>query len=354
MNFSVKAGDFSKPDITFDLNLNEIDLDRYLPPPDEKKTTEKERKPQASDKESQKDKPSTSKRARIDYSPLRRLVLDGTVRIGKLKVKKANIENIHLKIKGKKGIFDLNPATLSLYQGDISAKGTLGVQKDVPKTHLELNAKGIQAGPLLNDVLEKDFLEGALKARIDLDIEGDDSRLIKKTMNGKGDLLFNDGAIKGIDLSGMVRNVQAAFGLAEKGGKRPRTDFSELHAPFTIKRGIVDTPETTLASPLLRILAKGQADIVKESLNFRVEPTFVATLKGQGGTKTRTGLAVPVLVTGSFSSLKFQPDLKGILKQEIEKSLPDLQKRLMESGSKKEGLKPAKKQIKDLLKSFGQ
>jgi AsmA protein len=285
---------------------------------------------------------------------MRRLVLDGSARIGKLKIKKAKIENVDFKIKGKNGIFDLNPLTMTLYQGSIKGKGSLNVQKNVPKTAIKLKAKGVQAGRLFNDVLEKDFLEGALQAQFNLNMKGDDSGLIKKTLNGKGDLLFKDGAIKGIDLAGMIRNVQVAFGLAEKGQENPRTDFSELHAPFTIKRGLVNAPNTTLTSPLLRILAKGKADLVKESLDFRVEPKFVATIKGQGDTKTRSGVTVPVLVTGSFSSPKFRPDLEAVLKQEIEKSLPDLQKKLLDSKSTKEVLKPVEKQIKDLFKGFGQ
>ena len=243
---------------------------------------------------------------------------------------------------------------MTLYQGKINSEGVLNVQKNVPKTAFELKATSIQVGPLLNDVLEKDFLEGALLAEINLNMEGDDPILIKKTLNGEGDLLFKDGAIKGVDLAGMVRNVQVAFGLAEQGQEKPRTDFSELHAPFTIKRGLVNTPNTSLTSPLLRILAKGNADLVKESLDFRVEPKFVATIKGQGDAKTRSGVTVPVLVTGSFAAPKFRPDLEGIFKQKIEESLPDLKKNLLEGGTTKEGLKPLEKQVKDLFKGLGQ
>ncbi|UCD89079.1 MAG: AsmA family protein [Desulfobacterales bacterium] len=344
MNFSVKANNFSKPDIMFNINLDDIDLDRYLPPPSEEKPAEK----------SPKAKASKSKSKKTDYSPLRRLVLDGSARIGRLKIKKATIKNVDLKIKGKNGIFHLDPLTMTLYQGSIGSKGSLNVQKNVPKTAFKLNANGVQTGPLLNDVLQKDFLEGALQAQVNLNMKGDDPGLIKKTLNGQGNLRFKDGAIKGVDLAGMVRNVQVAFGLAEKGQEKPRTDFSELHAPFTIKRGRVNTPNTTLTSPLLRILAKGDADLVQESLDFRVEPKFVATTKGQGDTKTRTGITVPVLVTGSFSAPKFRPDLEGMLQQEIEKSLPDLKKNLLEGGTTKEGLKPVEKQVKDLFKGFGQ
>jgi len=72
-----------------------------------------------------------------------------------------------------------------------------------------------------------------------------------------------------------------------------------------------------MASPLLRVLAKGNADLVKETLDMRVEPQVVGTLKGQQDTKERSGLMIPVLVTGTFSSPKFAPDLKGMLETTI-------------------------------------
>lgn len=188
---------------------------------------------------------------------------------------------------------------------------------------MNFQMKGVQAGPLLRDLLKKDFLEGTLKAKVGIRMRGDDAERIKKTLNGKGDFLFTDGAIKGIDLAGMVRNAQAAFGLAEKGAEKPRTDFSEFHSPFTITNGVVNTPKTSLKSPFIRVLATGDANLVQETLDFRVEPKFVGTIKGQGDTTQSAGITVPVLVTGNFSSPKFRPDLESMLKQTLEKGVTD-------------------------------
>jgi AsmA protein len=220
---------------------------------------------------------------------------------------------------------------------------------------VQLDAQGIQVSPLLKDLLEKDFLEGTVQSTVVINLAGDDPEKIKSTLNGKGNFLFKDGAIVGIDLAGMVRNVKATFGLAEKGGERPRTDFSELHAPFTITNGVVNTPGTSLMSPLVRVLAAGDADLVDETLDFRVEPKFVGTLKGQGDTVQRSGLMVPVLVTGTFSSPKFRPDLKGMLKRGLEEGLPQPSelKKILPGESMEEGeSKPLEEQAKDLLKGL--
>ncbi|MDH3344108.1 MAG: AsmA family protein, partial [Desulfobacteraceae bacterium] len=342
LNISMEAGNFSNPSVTVTCDLDQIDLDRYLPPPSPEKKVAKQ--------------PETAVapvKKKTDYSPLRKLSLDGTVKIGNLKIKNAKIENVHLKLMGKNGVFNLLPITMELYQGDLSGQGRFSVEKDVPGTNVQLTLKGMQAGPLFRDVLKKDFLEGNLKANIDLTMTGDDAEQIKKTLNGNGDLLFKDGAIKGIDLAGMVNNVKAAFGLAEKSGETLRTDFSELNVPFTVKQGRANTANSTLLSPLIRLTASGTADLVSENLDFRVEPKFVATLKGQGDTQERSGLMVPVLVTGTFTSPKFRPDLEGLLKQKIEKSLPDLQKQLLPGDGQKVDPQDIGKQIKGLLKGLG-
>jgi AsmA protein len=345
LNFSVSAKDFSKPDVQFDLNLDTIDVDRYLPPQAEKKNTEE--MTQAKGPVAQQDK--------MDYTPLRRLVLDGSIRVGKLKAHGAKIQDLNLKVSGKNGRFYLKPLTAKLYGGDLSATGALDVRKDIPKTNMELHAKEIQAGPLLKDVLEKDFLEGDVQAEVALRMAGDEAENIKRTLNGKGDLLFKNGAIVGIDLAGMVRNAKAAFGLAEKKAERPKTDFSELHSSFTITDGIVDTPDTSLVSPLVRVLVAGKANLVNETLDFRVEPKFVATLKGQGDTKERSGVNVPVLVTGTFASPKFRPDLKGMLKKGLEEGIPkpsELKKIIPGQGTESEELKSLEEKGKDLLKGL--
>lgn len=345
--FTARARAFSKPDVAFDLNLDQIDLDRYLPPPDEKKAEKEPTAKKAPDKK------------KTDYTPLRKLILDGKIRIGKLKVKGANIEDVHVKVTGKNGLFNMDPFALKLYQGNVSSKGVLDVRQDTPKSNAELQAQGIQVGPLLRDVLKKDFLEGTTQAKVAIRMAGDEPEMIKRTLNGSGKFLFNDGAIVGIDLADMVRNTKAAFGLAEKGGEKPRTDFSELNSPFTITNGLVNTPGTTMASPLIRVLAKGDADLVKETLDFRVEPKFVATIKGQGDTETRSGIMVPVLVTGSFDSPKFMPDLEGIVKDQLKKGIPDasgLEKVIKGEEAPEEQTKPLEDTVKGLKKllPFGQ
>ena len=307
LTFKMNASEFSRPNLAFDLHLDQIDLDRYMPPEAEKTSAEKKAAPGSTAKQ----KSPAKKEQKTDYTPLRQLIMDGLIQINNLTVKKAKIQDVYLKITAKNGIINLDPMKLNMYQGDVAGKATVDVRKNTPKSSIKLKVKNVQVDPLLQDVAEKDILEGATHAQLSLNMKGDNAARIKKTLNGGGKLTFKDGAIKGIDLAAMVRNVKVAFGLAEKSAERPKTDFTELSAPFTIKNGLVNTPKTSLKSPLLRIIASGNADLVKETLDMRVEPKVVNTIQGQGDSSQRSGLMVPVVITGTFAKPKFRPDLKS-------------------------------------------
>ncbi|MBN1830902.1 MAG: AsmA family protein [Deltaproteobacteria bacterium] len=341
--FSGQAKDFSRPDLKVEMSLDRIDMDRYLPPSSGKKAAE----PEAS---------TGSPKKKTDYAPLRSLVLDAEIRLGEMKIQGAGLQDVLFKITGRNGLFDINPFSFKAYDGDLLTKAALDVREEVPRMSVNLEGKGLKINPLLKDVMKKDFLEGTTDAQVTLTMEGEDAERIKKTLNGKGGVQLKNGAVIGIDLNGMIRNVKASFGLAERAVERPRTDFAELIVPFSITGGVVDTPDTRLTSPLLRVAAAGKADLVRETLDFRIEPRFVATLKGQGDTKDRSGVLVPVLVRGTFASPKFDPDLKGMLKQQLEGGIPQLDdiKKMLQKDDTQDGgdAKSPKEAIEGLFKGL--
>ncbi|WP_300465249.1 AsmA family protein [Desulfobacula sp.] len=347
--FSGLAKEFSKPNLAFDLQLDGIDLDRYLPEP-------------AATKESPPSGETTAKKAdpakkKTDYGPLRKLVLDGKFKAGNVTAHGATVENVVVHVLAKNGIITMDPLGLNLYQGKIASTVELNVQKNDPRTKLTLNAAGIQAGPLMKDALQKEIIEGTLKADIGLSMAGETPDMIKQTLTGQGDISFTDGAIVGIDLAGMVRNVTSKLGMGEKPAEKPRTDFAELKIPFTAKDGLVETKGTSLMSPLIRMLVTGNVNLVKELLDLRVEPKFVTTLKGQGDTQERSGLMVPVLITGAFSSPKIRPDLKGMIGGGGIPDVEGLKKQVLgTTGDQKQNIESVKedvqKKIKGLLPGF--
>jgi AsmA protein len=331
LNLTAKATELIKPNIAFDFHLDHLNVDRYLPP-----------KPAASA-----GPPSTGRTAgmpppKSDYAPLRQLVLNGNATIGKLTAAHATAEEVNLKITARDGILALDPFALKLYQGTAVGKSAVNLKGESPEAEVQVNLDQVQINPLLKDLAGKDFLEGTTQGRITLSGRGEDPARIKRSLNGKGSFTLNDGAIVGVDLANMVRNVKAAFGAEIKAGSKPRTDFSGLIVPFTIENGVFHTPETSLKSPLLRLLAAGRADLVQETLDFRVDPKLVGTIKGQGDKKERAGIGVPIIVSGTFDRPNFRPDLEAMAKSKLDQVL----------GPSEKGSTPVKEKASDFIKGI--
>ncbi|MGD9332524.1 MAG: AsmA family protein, partial [Desulfobacterales bacterium] len=339
-NFTLAAKTFDRPDVTFDVNMDKLDLDRYRPAGDE--TAASTTAPAETAKTGGKDH-------QPDYEPLRRLIVDGRLTIGQLTAGKARLQNVRFEIAAKQGRFRIEPLAADLYGGAAKITGTFDVRQNQPRTDLAINLQNVAAGPMIKDLAQKEVIEGLLKSDIQLSFQGDDPDQIKQTLNGGGQLNFSDGALVGIDLAAMVRNVQAAFGQGTRVAEKPKTDFTEFRVPFTLQNGTFRTEAARLLSPLIRVEAQGQAELVAEQLDFRVAPKFVATIKGQGDTEDRSGVMVPVLVSGSFQKPQFAPDLEALVRQQVQKELIDSGK-LDEVFEKNEELKPLEDAAKGLLK----
>jgi len=329
ITFSATAKDFSRPDLAFKMNLDKIDADRYLPPVKEKQAAEAETAA------------ASQKKEKTDYTLLRKLVLDSAINVGEITIKGAQVKDLQAKVKGQNGIFSMAPFSLNAYEGNVAGSVGLDVRGEAPAAQATVDIKGLQIRKLIYDFMKKDIIEGTAAASMNISMTGDSADLIKKTLSGKGDIRIKNGAIVGLDLEGMVNNIKTAFGKAQSEEKKDRTVFTEFIIPFEITNGIIDTKNTSLVSKALKVKATGNADLTKESLDFRIEPTYVSG---------KNDYTVPVLVKGTFKEPKFSPDLDGLLKKSLEKGIDKLLKGKTEKNS--EESESTNDSVKGLLKGL--
>jgi AsmA protein len=310
INLSVKFHNYSRPNISFGCWLDEVDLNRYRP-------AKLSQKPGIRSKSEsiQSSGQRVSPFKRTYYNPLRQLVLKGYLAAGKIKVKNTVVQNVKATVAAKNGVLHFAPVSLQLYGGELAASASVNFRKKAPESHLRLYTKSIQLGPLLQDIWQKDFFEGTVNSQIMLRMAGDNSVQIKKSLSGKGDIRVDNGAIIGIDLLAMIRNIAGSFGISKSIEKRPKTTFTKFQFPFSITRGIIYSHKAALASSQVRINATGKADIFKERLDIRLEPILVTSRKEK---KKGSELWVPVRIFGSFSEPEFKPVLERIADTELE------------------------------------
>jgi len=337
-NIKAKGGmsGFARPAYDFDVAIDTLNVDRYLPP----RPAQPEGAPAQTPPAGGKEKP-------IDLSALKPLDLKGSVRIGRLQASNVKAANVRVDLRAKDGRLSVDPLAANLYQG--SARGSASIDANTNRFVVKQTLSGVQIGPLLRDAAEKDVLEGRGTVVLDIATQGAVVDELKRALNGSARMELRDGAVKGVDLAGAVRKVKSLFNPGDvegSGSAKERTDFSELSASFTIRNGVAHNEDLSLKSPFLRVNGSGDVNIPQNAMDYVVKTSVVASMAGQGGAERPElkGLTVPVRVSGPFDALKYKVEFSQMVRGATKEQLQQAK----EAG--REALKgAAREKLQDLL-----
>lgn len=336
---SASVSQFERPNIRYDLALNKIDLNRYLPP--------KKAQPVSEETASKEDIEIP-----LPTELLRKLTIDGTLKAGSVTFQKLQPKNTVVTVKGAKGKFNAQPIRTDIFKTRINAQVRLDVSGKAPKYAVKTDAKKIPIGEVLLAFTGKDQLSGTGSILADISTAGTHLSHLKQNLNGTAAANLTDGAVKGFNLAQSIRQAKAKMsGKTLPPSKEPlQTDFSSFIAEVTIKQGVVATNKLLVQAPFMRITGTGNVDIPKESLDYLVKTKIVGSDKGQGGQELTdlNGLTIPVKLKGAWTSPKVSLDLGSIVEQKTKAEIEKKKQAVVEETKKK-----VEEQLKDsLLKGF--
>ena len=314
---------FTSPALTFDVDIDQLDLDKYAPPG--------EGKPAAGGGAGA-DKP-------IDLTALRSLNANGKLRIGTLKASNLKASNVRLEIKAARGQVTVSPLSANLYEGAMDGALTVNAAQATPAFAIRQKLSGVSIGPLLKDLANKDMLEGKGTVTVDVRTQGATVSALKRALNGGASVNLRDGAIKGIDIARTINDAKAKLGSlkgqqTQAADKNKKTEFSELSGTFVINNGVAHNNDLSLKSPLLRVAGEGDINIGEDTVNYLVKASIVGTLKGQDGRGLNElrGVTVPVRATGPLAAPTFGIDFNALLTDTVKQKAEDMVKSKIEES----------------------
>ncbi len=219
----------------------------------------------------------------------------GTVKLGQ--------SSVVAKLDRSRVVFTLNE--VRTYDGVIkgqfvlNGRGGLSVGGD-------LTASGLAMTPLLRDLADYERLVGVGDMRLKFLGVGNTMDAIMNSLSGDGSFKLGQGEILGLDLVGMLRNLDASYR-----GAGQKTVFNSIGATFTIKDGVLRNDDLSFIAPLAKALGAGDIGIGTQTLKYRVNPVVMSAADGTGG------ISVPVLITGTWADPKFRPDLQALIDQNL-------------------------------------
>jgi AsmA protein len=317
---------FSPLKLGFDLDIDRLNVDKYLPP--EKPAAGKESAPPGG---------APAREEKIDLAALKGPDVHGAVRIGQFQANNLKMTEVKAQIALAGGRLDVAPHSMKLYGGSLA--GALSVKADGNIIALRENLTGININPLLKDLADQDLIEGHGDVRFDVATRGDTVTTLKQALDGTAAVVLKDGALKGINLAQSFRELKAMVSSKEdavqKAKATDQTDFTELTASFKITDGVAHNDDFTAKTPFLRLSGAGDIDIGRSRLDYLLKATVVETSGGQGGKELEhlRGVTVPVRASGPFDQLSYQIEFgkisaEGALKAKVDEKKKELREDL--------------------------
>ncbi len=297
---------------------------------------------------------AAANKAEIDLpvEALRGLELDARLQLAGLRYEDYRLTSPIVHVTASGGRVQLAELAANAFDGSLDASGALDVRGEVPSYAGKARVEGVSLQPLLTAVMDEDRLLGRGDVSFDLSTQGKRVDQLESGLDGTADFALRDGKVKGFDVGYLLRRAQARLeGRTEPEPEELSTDFTSITGTATVRNGVVSNDDLAGASPLLRVAGKGDVDLPREEIDYRLTATVVNTATGQGGEDLERlkQVPVPIRIKGAFSDPSISLDLESLAKEaakgEAKKRIEEeVDKRLKDEGGEK---------VKELLKGFG-
>ena len=234
--------------IVFDLNLDKITLDGYLPPQSDEEDSAAASGAGGGTGGKEGGTTQLSEAELIPVDSLRPLLLDGSLKIGELNYDTIQASNIVFNVDAKDGVLRLTKASGDTLQGGFNANGRLDVSGNTPRISFKQNVSSMQPQPVVAMALDKDLAKGIFSMDLDFSASGNSEKALVNSAKGNASMNLADGTVRGLNLYGtLVGGVNDMLGRFQGlSALIPNQESGKLPAALSEDTKIIDL--TTKAS----------------------------------------------------------------------------------------------------------
>jgi len=330
--------DTSNSAMDFALGLDQIDLDRYQPPPT--------------------GPTDSAEPIELPVDFLKPLRAKGTFNVGKITVGGAHLSKLSAGVNIGDAVARFAPLQADLYDGRYTGDIRIDMQPATPRLTMDEHMAGIDIAKLMADFADSKLLAGKGNLDMKMAASGRNGDALLKTLTGSISMNLQEGAVEGADIWYALAEAQSLLKNRKLSGvaNTKRTAFETLKASADVVNGVATNKDLTIASSLLRITGAGIVNLISTELDYTVNAAVLRAPPGADAdfTELERG-SIPVKITGTAANPKIRPDLKGLAKEQVQKVIDEHKEEVKQKvETKAEELKTkatekAKDKLKDLL-----
>jgi len=305
--------------INYDLALDQIDLDRYLP-----ETASAKQAASFSLIPTAIAAPTPAPLFPVDL--LRSFDMAGNIKAGQLIMNRLKIENINVKINQSFGFLKIEPIKGLAYNGNylgnirIDARKQQG-QSPVVTTNESLT--NVSIGPVIKTITGKDALTGKGNVSAVLNTRGQSIPALKQNLGGEIKISVSDGVLKGIDVLKTIKDTYAKYKnqASSTSTGKGETPFAKMNVSFQIQNGIMRSQDLVITSELPLIRGEGDINLNNDTIDYTLKTSLEKSLVDAVGIdKSLAGLPLRINVAGNLANPSYSVDWLRLIGRALEKS----------------------------------
>jgi AsmA protein len=304
--------------MNFTVEIDAIDVDRYLPPATEEAAT---------------GEATTAEPEPLPVETLRDLDLEGRAAIGRLVAGGLTLQNTLAVVRARDGLIRIDPSSADVYDGRYKGQLSLDVKTDVPKLSFTQSLESVQAGGILADLYAAENLQGRLQARIEGNGRGSTADELLGGLRGSVEFDLEDAVYTGADIWYEIRRAVAlAKGKAGPAvPAEPQTEITALGFAGTLEDGVLRSNRLIAEIPFIRIGGGGTFDLVQNRIDYDLQARILSRpdFPDADDLADLERITIPIEVTGDAANPRINIDLAELAKNAaVEKGKERLLKKL--------------------------
>ncbi|ABI77834.1 AsmA family protein [Hyphomonas neptunium ATCC 15444] len=298
-----------RPRLTGNLDMGALDLSPFLAPADQKPQEPQPLEAWSKDK--------------LDLAGLQAADADLTIKTSKLTLGSVELTDAAMSTKLNAGKLTTDLSQFKAFGGNWKGQMVVDAASQVPAVNLAMEGNSVAISSLLGTLAGFDKLTGTGAFQVNASSRGTSIDEIMRGLDGELSTNLNEGALKGLNVTQLVRSAQSLQQAVTTGNLNnldfrsvlspaAETEFTTFNTVLSMQNGVATVDILKLLSPVLGIDGSGKIDLGGQSLDIRLATAIDKSGQGQGSVVQLNGIPVPVRLSGSWNALKVTPDFSGV------------------------------------------
>ena len=301
------------PHTRFDLRIDRLDLDRYLAP----EPTQEAAKGDA----------SPGGEASPLRDPLRKLNLEGRLRIGQFGFDGLKLGDTDISVSAAEGQIRLDPLSTRLYGGESQGRVRLDAAADPLRLDIDQKLVKVDMGALLADFADIRNLGGTMNFSLKGSSSGNSGDALMQKLAADLSFSMDKGVYRGMDVWYEIRRAHAVI----RGAPAPtrtgaeETPIDSLQLTGKLGNGKFTSDTLVAEIPFLRVSGKATVDVQARTLASELEALVHEKPVFADGTSLAEleNVRIPFTLNGPVADPKVRVDLGRMVKGAATETLKD-------------------------------